>query len=236
MGLYVGCSGWYYRHWRDLFYKGVKQSDWFGHYASRFNTVELNSTFYRFPKEGTARGWYRKAPEGFVYTLKANRLISHTKGFKGTKGLVRTFYRAADVLKEKQGCILFQVPPSIEYSRERLAEIMEQLEPERRNAMEFRHPSWWRPEVYRELKRNGVIFCIVDAPGLPGDFIKTAGDIYVRLHGKEWYRYDYSEGELVAYAERIRKMKAGNVFCYFNNDFRGYAVKNALRMGELLAQ
>jgi uncharacterized protein YecE (DUF72 family) len=236
MGHYIGCSGWYYWHWRDLFYKGIKQSKWFEHYASKFGTVELNSTFYHFPRESTARGWYRKAPRDFVYTLKVNRAITHMKKFSGTKALVKNFYNVADLLSEKLGCLLFQLPPSMHYNEGKLTEILSQLDGKKKNVIEFRHPSWWRPEVYKELKKSNVIFCIVSAPGLPGDFVRSAGDIYVRFHGREWYRCDYSEEELKEYAKKIEKMRADNVFCYFNNDFNAYAVKNSMQLRLLLAR
>jgi len=227
---HVGCSGWYYQHWSGRFYRGVAKNKWFEHYARSFDTVELNSTFYHFPRESTARGWYRKAPEGFAYTLKANRVITHIKRFSGTKTLVRDFCRVADVLGEKLGCILFQLPPSVHYSREKLDGILSQLDPGKRNVLEFRHRSWWNEDVYRELREMGVIFCIVSAGGLPDDFVKTSRDTYVRFHGREWYSYSYSRSELMSFSDKIRKSGARNAWCYFNNDFNCYAVDNALQL------
>lgn len=236
MTSYLGCSGWYYWHWRDSFYEGIGKSKWFDHYASTFNTVELNSTFYRFPKESTVKGWYRKAPKDFVYTLKANRAITHTKKFKGTKRLVKDFYKVADVLEEKLGCILFQLPPSVHYKEKKLMEILDQLDKEKKNAIEFRHSSWWNADVYEEMKKNDAIFCIVSAPNLAEDFVKTAHDIYVRFHGKRWYRYDYSEEELRTYSDSIEKVRARNIWCYFNNDFNAYSVSNCKSLRHLLSK
>ncbi|MFQ6060605.1 MAG: DUF72 domain-containing protein [Thermoplasmata archaeon] len=234
MAHYLGCSGWYYRHWRDSFYEGIEKSKWFNHYAEVFNTVELNSTFYRFPREKTAEGWYKKSPEDFVYTLKANKSITHTKKFKGTKNLVRDFYRVADVLGEKLGCILFQLPPSLHYSEKKLMGMLDQLDREKKNVFEFRHRSWWNENVYEMMKEQNIIFCIVSGPKLPEEFVKTAEDIYLRFHGKKWYRYNYSEEELRGYAEKIEKMQARNIWCYFNNDFNAYSVDNCSQLRDLL--
>ena len=108
----LGCSGWYYDHWVDRFYPGnLDKAKWLGYYAEHFNTVEVNSTFYHFPTKRMLRGWYRRTPEDFVFTLKANQLITHKKKFQGTRGLVDRFYQIAELLEDKLGCILFQIPP-----------------------------------------------------------------------------------------------------------------------------
>ena len=152
MKYFLGCSGWYYHHWKDLFYKGLPQKDWFKHYAATFNTVELNSTFYRFPKQSTAKGWYKKSPKEFVYSVKANKIITHMKKFKETQRLVKDFYNVVEELKEKLGCLLFQLPPNLRFNPKKLKEILSQLDPEKKNVLEFRHPSWWNKEVFEALK------------------------------------------------------------------------------------
>lgn len=203
---------------------------WFSHYAGVFNTVELNSTFYHFPKTKTAKGWCRKAPEGFVYSVKANKIITHLKRFENTQKLINDFYAVARELEEKLGCVLFQLPPSMRFDIKKLDNILSQLDPDVRNVIEFRHPSWWNEEVFCRLKSAGVIFCIVNAPRLPEDFIKTAKDIYIRFHGKTWYNYDYSKEDLESFADKINNLKLSNVWAYFNNDFDACAPKNALEL------
>ncbi|RLJ03148.1 MAG: DUF72 domain-containing protein [Candidatus Aenigmatarchaeota archaeon] len=234
---YIGCSGWFYPHWHGSFYPSeLKQSRWFKYYSEKFNTVELNSTFYHFPKESTARNWHRSSPKGFVYTLKVNRIITHLKRFVGTKRLINDFYRIGERLEEKMGCFLFQLPPSLHFTEKKLHEILSQLDPEKRNVLEFRHQSWFNDDVYRELKKNGIIFCSVSAPKLPDDLIKTGKDIYIRFHGRDrWYSHNYSDEELESWAERILKSRAVNVWCYFNNDFNAYAPKNAMKLREFLS-
>lgn len=233
---FIGCSGWFYWHWKGIFYpQDIPQSKWFQHYIKYFDTVELNSPFYHWPKQSTAKTWYRQAPEDFVYTLKVNRLVTHIKKFKGTSRLVKDFYKLGDELKEKMGCFLFQLPPSLRYSENKLKEIVEQLDPEKKNVVEFRHVSWFKKEVYDQLVKNNVIFCIVSSPELPEDFVKTADDIYIRFHGKgSWYGSNYSNKDLRQWCQKIKKAKAKNVWAYFNNDTNAYAVKNSLYLKKLL--
>lgn len=233
---YLGCSGWFYWHWKGKFYpESIPQYRWFQHYLKFFNTVELNSPFYHWPKLTTAKSWYRQAPKDFVYTLKVNRLITHMKKFKGTSRLVKEFYKLGDTLKEKMGCFLFQLPPSLKFNERKLNEIINQLDPEKKNVIEFRNITWFNKEVYEKLKRNGIIFCIVSAPKLPEDFVKTTDDIYIRFHGRGWwYASNYSEEELKVWAEKIKKSKAKDTWIYFNNDANAYAVKNCLYLKKLL--
>jgi uncharacterized protein YecE (DUF72 family) len=235
---FVGCSGWFYRHWLKLFYpEELPQSRWFQHYTKYFNTVELNSPFYHWPKETTVRSWYRQAPEHFVYTLKVSRMITHTKKFKETSRLVQDFYKLGNELREKMGCFLFQLPPSLRFSEKKLDEIQRQLDPDKKNAVEFRHVSWFTRGVYDSLRRNNVIFCIVSAPDLPEDFVKTADDIYIRFHGKgSWYASNYSDNELRRWSSETKRAKARNVWAYFNNDANAYAVANSLYLKKLLSK
>ena len=231
MRFYLGCSGWFYRHWQNLFYpKNLPKKDWFKFYAKHFNTVELNVPFYRFPTERTAKAWLRSAPsKEFKFSIKANRLITHIKKFVGTKNLIKKFYNVCKILGDNLGCILFQLPPSLKFNLKKLKAILAQLDKNFTNVIEFRHESWWREETYALLKANETIFCIVSAPGLPEDFIKTAKDIYIRMHGKTfWYAYNYSKKELAELAEKIKNLKPRNAWVYFNNDYNAWAPANCL--------
>ncbi len=232
----IGCSGWFYWHWKGKFYpKDIPQNKWFKHYTEYFNTVELNSSFYRFPKLSTAKTWYRQAPKDFIYTLKVNRFITHIKKFKNTKKLIKDFYKLGNVLNQKMGCFLFQLPPSLKYNKDKLNEIIGQLDPKRKNVIEFRHESWFNKEVYDKFKENKIIFCIVSSPEMPEDFIKTADDIYIRFHGKEdLYGSKYTNKELKSWAKKIKKCKARNTWAYFNNDDNANAVGNSLELKKVL--
>ena len=166
--LYVGCSGWRYWDWRDSFYAGVPQPDWFEHYVQRFDTVEINASFYSWPTVANVQAWQRGlGKKRFVYTVKVCELITHVKKFKGTKTLIKDFGMIADVLGDRMGCFLFQLPPSYRYTKVRLKDIVSQLDPSRRNVVEFRHASWWNEEVYSAFRTAGIIFCSCSAPKLP---------------------------------------------------------------------
>jgi uncharacterized protein YecE (DUF72 family) len=234
--VHVGCSGWFYWHWRDCFYPpGLPSSQWFEHYASQFKTVELNAPFYAWPTVATVNTWVRQAGRRqFVYTVKVSELITHVKRFTGTKTLVRDFGHIADLLGPRMGCFLFQLPPSYHYSPARLKTLLAQLEPSRRNVVEFRHKSWWNERVYDAFREANVIFCSCSGPRLPDELVRTAADVYVRFHGTtRWYRHDYSKEELAVWVRRIRESGAQRVWAYFNNDREGYALQNAR---ELLRQ
>jgi uncharacterized protein YecE (DUF72 family) len=234
--LYIGCSGWRYWKWRDSFYAEVPQPDWFKHYLKHFDTVEINASFYSWPTVANVQSW-RRGPgkKKFVYTVKVCELITHVKKFKGTKTLIKDFGMIADVLGDRMGCFLFQLPPSYRYTKVRLDNIVSQLDPARRNVVEFRHASWWNEEVYSAFREAGVIFCSCSAPRLPEELIRTADEVYVRLHGPErWYRHDYSKEELAAWATKIRDGGAKGVWVYFNNDYDAHAPKNAAVLQRVL--
>lgn len=233
----VGCSGWFYWHWRGSVYPSdLPTKDWFASYARRFSTVELNAPFYAWPTVGTAAAWVRQAARRkFIYTVKVPELITHQKRFTGTKTLVRDFGHVADLLGARMGCFLFQLPPSFHYSPARLKGILAQLDPVRRNVVEFRHRSWWNASVYAAFRANGTIFCSCSGPGLPDDVVASGGEIYLRFHGpKRWYRHDYSREELQGWVEKAQASGAERVWAYFNNDHDGYAVSNARLFRQLL--
>jgi uncharacterized protein YecE (DUF72 family) len=227
--LFIGCSGWRYWDWRTSFYAEVPQPNWFEHYAKAFDTVEINASFYSWPTVANVQAWQRGlGKKRFVYTVKVCELITHVKKFKSTKTLVKDFGMIADVLGARMGCFLFQLPPSYRFTKVRLRDIVTQLDPSRRNVVEFRHVSWWNEEVYGAFRTAGIIFCSCSAPRLPDELICTADEIYVRFHGpKRWYRHDYSDEELADWAARIMASGAKRAWVYFNNDFDAYAPKNA---------
>jgi uncharacterized protein YecE (DUF72 family) len=235
--VYIGCSGWRYWKWRDLFYDGVPQPEWFKHYAGVFDTVEINASFYSWPTIAGVQAWRRQpGGENMVYTVKVCEHITHIKKFTGTKTLVRDFGMIADILGSQMGCFLFQLPPSFHYTKTRLNAIVSQLDPARRNVVEFRHKRWWNEEVYSAFRKTEIIFCSCSGPRLPDELVRTADEVYVRLHGPlRWYRHDYSDDELTKWAERIKASGASRAWVYFNNDNDGHAPKNAKTLHWLLA-
>ncbi|HEX6428588.1 MAG TPA: DUF72 domain-containing protein [Niastella sp.] len=233
----IGCSGWYYWHWLGIFYsEGIARNEWFAHYATNFKTVELNAPFYSWPTIATVKTWIKQAGRRqFIYTVKVCELITHIRKFKGTKQLTKDFGFIADLLGPRMGCFLYQLPPSYHYTPARLKDIVAQLDPRRRNVVEFRHKSWWNEDVYKSFRHTKTIFCSCSGPRLPDELIKTADEIYIRFHGvKQWYRHDYSREELAVWVQRIRKSKATRIWAYFNNDREGFAIKNAREFLRLL--
>ncbi len=233
----IGCSGWFYWHWRGDFYPvNMPTKDWFDHYAQHFKTVELNASFYAWPSVATVQSWRRQAGRRqFVYTVKVCELITHVRRFQRTKQLIADFSFIADMLGSMMGCFLFQLPPSFHYTPARLRAIVGQLDHSRRNVVEFRHASWWNETVFAAFRSTGTMFCSCSGPRLPDGVIKTSKDIYVRFHGtRQWYRHDYSKEELSLWANHIRDSGAERVWAYFNNDRNGYAIRNAKILLNLL--
>jgi uncharacterized protein YecE (DUF72 family) len=234
---HIGCSGWYYWHWQGGFYPAsLPRAGWFAHYAKHFTTVELNAPFYSWPTVATVRSWLTQAGErDFVYTVKVSELITHVKRFTGTKTLVRDFGHIANLLGPRMGCFLFQLPPSFDYTPARLKQIVTQLDPARRNVVEFRHKTWWNERVFAAFRANGIIFCACSGPRLPDHLVKTADEIYIRFHGlQQWYRHDYTAAELADWADRIKSSGAARVWAYFNNDRECHAIKNAHELARQL--
>jgi uncharacterized protein YecE (DUF72 family) len=236
MDAQIGCSGYFYRGWAGTWYPtALKTSQWFRYYAERFDTVEINATFYRFPTESSVRRWVRQAPEGFAYSVKAPRPITHRKRLQGCAAQIAAFYDTLAPVGDALGCVLFQLPPSFHYTEDNLARLVAAMRPGWRNAVELRHASWWCTPVYTAFAQAGITFVSVHAPKLPDELVVTAGLVYLRLHGVPWYAQDYSEDELRAWAERIRATGVTRCWVYFNNDVGAHAPHNAIALRRLLA-
>ena len=165
---FLGCSGFYYNHWKGTFYpENLTKTKWLQYYAGFFNSLEVNNTFYRYPSQKLLEGWYNKTPGNFTFTLKANRIITHLHKFNGTEQYTANFYKLAHLLKEKLLCVLFQLPPKVHKNMDLLQTIAKQLDPAVMNVFEFRHESWWDSEVYDFMDRKGIVFCSVSASELP---------------------------------------------------------------------
>jgi uncharacterized protein YecE (DUF72 family) len=234
---FLGCSGFYYNHWKTKFYpQTLPKTKWLQYYAEHFNTVEINNTFYRFPTEQLLQGWYNKSPANFRFTLKANRAITHTRKFHNTEDQTKRFYQLASTLKEKLLCVLFQLPPFVHKNMDLLQTIAGQMDADFVNVLEFRHESWWSSEVYEFMERHGLVFCTVSASELPETLVATSDSVYVRFHGKDFciYKGFYPDEELASWAEKIRQANPKQVFCYFNNDVNAYAPKNCQTLKTLL--
>jgi len=228
---HIGCSGYHYRDWRGRFYpEKLPMRRWFEFYSQQFATLELNVTFYRFPQLSFMENWRAQAPVGFQFAVKAPRLITHYKQFHGVGQLLGDFYTTcAQGLGELLGPVLFQLPPRMAYEPERLARILAALDPAFVNVLEFRHPSWWHPEVYDALRRQQVVFCGQSHPLLPDDVVATAPTLYYRFHGvPQLYASSYSDEFLQQKAAELRAAPGvEQAYVYFNNDIGASAIGNA---------
>lgn len=236
MKQWIGCSGWQYPEWEGIFYpKNLPKSRWFEFYASKFNTVEINYSFYHFPSEKTYQRWLAQAPKNFRYSIKAHRVITHYKKFKNTKKLIQDFYAKAESLEDKLGQILFQLPETFQYSEENLETILSQLNSKKPNVIEFRHSSWFQNKVQKAFQQNHITVCSVDAPKLPRQVMSSGKIFYLRMHGKKsWYKGNYTTSNLRDWLSAIEQKKFQQIWIYFNNDIGGYAPKNALSLNRLL--
>jgi uncharacterized protein YecE (DUF72 family) len=234
----IGCSGWSYKHWkRGVFYpEGLRAKDEFAYYASRFDTAEINGSFYRLPTEKAALGWRARAPDGFLYAWKASRFLTHMKRLKDAAEPLVLMFSRTDLLGDKLGPILFQLPPRMQRDDERLADFLPKLGPGRRYAIEFRHPSWYADDVLQMLRDHDVALCVSDHHHAPAPWERTASFAYVRGHGpggRYWGRYPAST--LKDWARRVAAWSGeGDVVCYFDNDPEGAAPKDADALCRLL--
>ncbi len=232
----LGTSGWSYAGWREKFYpKGLAQREWLSFYVQYFQTVEINMTFYRFPKVEILKGWLERTPSDFKFTLKANRQITHLKKLRDVKGDVRYFYILADNLQEKLGCILFQLPPSLTFNGPLLEDFLSVLSPLKKNVIEFRHESWYTEKTFDLLRDHKVVFCTVSSAKVPDIVGATSETAYFRFHGiTGGYRYCYTDEELKRWADTIQNTPAKESYVYFNNDYNAYAVRNCKALSNFL--
>lgn len=229
---HIGCSGFSYKEWREEFYpKGLAPSKWFNYYTEHFDTLELNVTFYRFPTLNSLQGWYNKAKEGFSFSAKVPRSITHFKKFEETERMINDFYSLLrEGLKEKLACVLFQLPPTLVYSKEKLEKIISQIDPSFTNVIEFRHESWWRKDVQALLKKQNISFCGVSFPKIAfDDAVANAPVCYYRFHGVP--KLFYSEYDAVfiekIFSQLAQNKKVKSAYIYFNNTASLAALHNA---------
>ena len=234
----IGTSGWSYDHWGGVLYpRGASSLKRLDAYAREFDTVEVNNTFYRWPRDEVFNTWRERTPEGFLFTVKASRGLTQFRKLNDPDAWLERMGSGLARLEEKRGILLFQLPPHFPCDLGRLDGFLARLEG-RRVAVEFRHPSWDREETYAVLERRRAAYCVMSGANLPCVLRATTDFVYVRLHGPDrhhLYGGCYSESDLSWWADRIGEWRSQgrDVFAYFNNDGHGYAVRNAKRLKEL---
>jgi uncharacterized protein YecE (DUF72 family) len=234
----IGTSGWHYKHWLGTFYPpSVRQSNMLEYYVSRFDTVELNNTFYRLPSEDAIDAWRHAVPGNFLFAVKASRFLTHRIKLKDPMRALAKFMPVIERFGRKLGPILFQLPPQWQVNMERLADLLALLPPRRRYAFEFRNRTWNTAEIHDLLRRFNAASCFYELAGYSSPQEFTADFAYIRLHGPGGkYQGSYSAKQLEQWANRIRKwserLKA--IYVYFDNDQAGYAANNAVKLRKMV--
>ena len=237
--IHIGTSGWHYSHWQGPFYPDeMAKKEFLRYYADHFHTVEINNSFYRLPKKETLTAWRDSVPSGFIFTVKASRYITHMKKLKDPSEPLHTLLKTVEVLGDKLGPVLFQLPPRWRFNPQRLEYFLDSLPDDYRYAFEFRDPSWFDPRAYESLSKHGAAFCIYELAGQLSPKQITADFVYIRLHGpaEEPYRGQYHVNVLSGWAGAFSTWteEGREIFCYFDNDEAGYAAQDALRLQEML--
>jgi uncharacterized protein YecE (DUF72 family) len=233
----IGCSGWQYKHWRGNFYpESVSQSRWLPFYAERFNTVEVNNTFYRLPESSIFAAWRRQVPAGFVFAVKASRYLTHMKKLKDPSDPLALFFSRAKELRRTFGPVLYQLPPRWPLNLARFETFLQALPRTRRHVVEFREPSWYADEVFALLDRHGVGLCLHDMKGSESGKRAAGRFVYVRFHGTQKYSGTYDDETLSHWADWLAERLRANVdvYVYFNNDSGGHAPRDAARLRRMI--
>jgi uncharacterized protein YecE (DUF72 family) len=233
----IGCSGWQYRHWRGDFYPHeLPVRLWYEYYAARFDTVEINNTFYRLPDAAVFRAWRGRAPANFLFAVKASRFLTHMKKLKDPEAPLDLFFSRAREMGRTLGPVLYQLPPRWPVNIERLTTFLAALPRRRQHVLEFRDGSWYRDDVFALMERSGVALCLHDMHGSASGLLDVGPFVYVRFHGTEKYSGSYSDERLGRWAEWLRaRAGAGRaIYAYFNNDVGGHAPRDARRLRAML--
>jgi len=238
MKLYVGTSGWVYKHWRGRFYpQELAQAKWLEFYNQHFSTVELNNSFYRLPSEKAFTAWWERSSPGFVYAVKVSRFITHLKKLRNVEEAVANFFSRSRILEEKLGPLLYQLPPNMPCNYKVLEDFLHLLPSELCHVFEFRNESWFDEKIFTLLREHNIGFCVYDMPGFTTPIVATADFAYIRFHGSaDLYGSCYTNAELDSWVNRISELSEGlkAVYIYFNNDAEAFAIENARKLRDKL--
>ena len=235
--IHIGTSGWSYDHWKKIYYpEDLKSPKWLNFYSQTFSTVEINNTFYHMPSEAAVKNWYKQVSDEFQFSIKASRYITHVKRLKDCKENVDLLHERLRDLKEKLGPILVQLPPSFKLNKERLVEFISYLKKDQLYVFEFRDPSWFIEDIYKLLRKHNIAFCITDLKEHKSPEIITADFTYLRLHGPlKAYQGSYGKIGIHNWKKKLEKWNDKvAVYCYFDNDEKAFAIKDAKHLLELL--
>ena len=234
----IGCSGWQYAHWRGDFYSAdLPQSRWLEYYASVFDTVEINNSFYRLPEASTFANWAARVPMGLVFAVKASRFLTHMKKLKDPEEPIERLFTRMRALGRHLGPVLYQLPPGWKADVPRLEHFLKVLPHDAHHVLEFRDPSWYTDQIYGLMERSKVSLCLHDMRGSATERLRIGPIVYVRFHGPSGrYHGGYPTDRLRSWADWLNsELEAGtDVYAYFNNDVGGHAPRDALTLRGLL--
>jgi uncharacterized protein YecE (DUF72 family) len=236
----IGTSGWSYDHWAGVLYPpGLPAAKRLARYVEQFDTVELNASFYRWPKDETFAGWRQRLPDGFTMSVKAQRGLTHYRRLRSPEPWVERFEKSWAALGARREALLVQLHPEMERDDSRLEHFLGCMPDWISTALELRHPSWDDPAVYAILERHNAAYVVMSGPGLTCVPRATSELVYIRMHGPlqtSMYAGSYTDGELHRWADRIAEwhVEGRRVLVYFNNDLGGHAIRNAWKLKELL--
>ena len=238
---FVGTSGWHYDDWKGRFYpQEIAKAGWLDFYSRHFNSVELNNSFYRLPSAAALVNWRDLSPQGFIFSVKVSRFITHIKRLKSIGEALHTFLTRVDLLQDKLGPLLYQLPPNMkrnESNESNLVSFLEVLPKNYKHVIEFRHSSWIDDVIFDLLRKHKIGLCVFNLPDFTCPLEATTDFAYIRLHGSQLlYSSRYSDEELRQWSTRISRIKSklASIYIYFNNDIAGYAVDNAVTLGKML--
>ncbi|MGZ3901077.1 MAG: DUF72 domain-containing protein [Bacteroidia bacterium] len=232
----IGCSGYYYPSWKNIFYpKGLPAKEWLKYYSFFFNTVELNGTFYKVPQLSALKRYQAATPDNFKFSVKMNKFITHNKKLNDCKEEITKFQDlVCDGLGDKLGCFLFQMPPSFHFTEENLERVLTNVPHLPRNVVELRHVSWWNDVVFKSFKKAKITFCNVDFPGLKSYIVDTSPVFYFRFHGNPvLFTSQYELSVLKKYAKEFPQ-KSKEHYLYFNNTSGNSGLTNAKQLKEII--
>lgn len=240
MRIHIGTSGWSYEHWNGVLYPyESKPWDRLKYYEDKYDTVELNISFYRWPTVAAFKSWQHKLPHDFLLSVKAPRYLTHTKRLYEPEKWIEKIKPCWHALADKRAVLLVQLSPNFTFDYERLHYFLQYVPSWMKMSLEFRHSSWHQEPVFDLLERYGVAYCIMSGAHLPCIVRTTAPFVYVRMHGpdhQQLYGGSYTDTDLQWWAQHIREWErlGKQVFVYFNNDGEGNAVRNANALKYLL--
>jgi len=240
--LHIGTSGWSYKHWSEIFYpKDIKPDKYLEFYITRFSCVELNSSFYNLPLKTTVAGWMNRTPETFKFCPKLSRFITHQLQLVNTEEALHKYFYVFEGMKDRIGPVLIQLPPGLSYDKSLISNFFDLINEKYSQylfAVEVRNKSWITDNFFNLLAQYGITFVIADSGNrYPYYEAVTADCVYLRFHGREQlYASDYNEADLKLYAEKILNwlVEGKAVWVFFNNDYHGFAVKNAEKLREIV--